>query len=82
MEIPSGSDCNIASEHCHGNSEFSRGFTGDVLVIYLLVSSNMAGWKIPELNGGFELGKSLINILRLKYLLLTIDDHFRRFKMP
>ena len=21
----------------------------------------MAGWKIPELNGGFDLGKSLIN---------------------
>ena len=28
---------------------FSMGFNG----IYLLVSSNMASWKIPELNGGF-----------------------------
>ena len=25
--------------------------------------SNIAGWKIPELNGGFELGKSLISMV-------------------
>ena len=27
---------------------------------YPLVSSNMAGWNIPELNGGFQVGKSPI----------------------
>ena len=29
------------------------GNTGIFMVVYTLVSSNMADWKIPELNGGF-----------------------------
>ena len=29
-----------------------------------LGSSNMASWNIPELNGAFQLGKSLINLVR------------------
>ena len=29
--------------------------------MYTLWQSNSAGWKIPEMNGGFQLGKSLIH---------------------
>ena len=31
-------------------------------MVYPLVSSNMAGWKILELHGGLQLGKSSIKV--------------------
>ena len=51
-----------------GNHRKIMVFHGGLMVVewilldgYPLASSNMAGWKIPEVNGGFWLGKSLIN---------------------
>ena len=44
--------------HSYGDLDIS--YLDDPM-IYSLVSSNIAGWKLPELNGGFKIGKSRIN---------------------
>ena len=43
--------------------EISTQMTGTFLVVPSGVISHMAGWKIPELNGGVYLGKSLISMV-------------------
>ena len=55
----------------------------DFMGYTLLVSSNMVCWKIPELNGGFQLGKSLsfmvpfpashVNPIFMDYLIGVLD---------
>ena len=44
-------------------------------VIYHLVMTNIANWKIPKINGGLELGKSSINWPWLPWLCQITRGH-------